>query len=350
MCLEEAERCSVELHESLAYHGFVGSVAALNVHHHRDGHTAGNPFISRSCGVLDDAHVTRLACCDEAAGVEAQAVAVVGIVVARSSATAFVSEEVVLCAELRSASCLLEALCHHAAEQLLGLDEAHLHVAVGVAVKTELACNVVGQALEHCEVVLCDVALYECYLLLRAAKLAALTCGRISQHFVELLDELLDGRDELDKTLWDEHCTEVVAVFCTAGDDVGDVVHDVVETHLLLLHLLADETDVGLCLQCALQCDVACAAAHKLDEVPVLACTVAVTLYVADELRVGLACCVEAKAGLNLLVLQVAVDGLGATDDLHAILLGCIVLCQHAGVGVAVVTADNHESLDAELT
>ena len=91
------------------------------------------------------------------------------------------------------------------------------------------------------------------------------------------------------------------------------------------------------------------ATAHELDEVPVLAGTVTVALDVADELRVGLTSGIETERGLNLLVLQVAVDGLGATDNLYAILLGSIVLGQNTSVGVRVVATDDNQCLDAEL-
>lgn len=60
--------------------------------------------------------------------------------------------------------------------------------------------------------------------------------------------------------------------------------------------------------------------------------------------------CVETKAGFNLVVLQVAVNGFRATDDLNAIVLGSIVFSQNASVGVGVVATDDYDSLDAEFT
>ena len=163
------------------------------------------------------------------------------------------------------------------------------------------------------------------------------------------IDEFLDGGDKLDEALGDKHGAVVVAVLSTLGHDVGDVAYNVVEAHCLSLNLLTYEADVRLGLQSALQGDVACAAAHEFDEVPVFAGRVAVALDVTDELAVGLAGCVKTEAGLDLLVLQVAVDGLRAADHLHAILLGCIVLGKNAGVGVGVIATDDHESLDIQL-
>ena len=83
---------------------------------------------------------------------------------------------------------------------------------------------------------------------------------------------------------------------------------------------------------------------------PVFACRIAVALNVTDELRVSLTSCIETERSLNLLVLQVTVDSLRTTDYLNAILLGSIVLSENAGVGVRVVTTDDNECLDTELT
>ena len=88
---------------------------------------------------------------------------------------------------------------------------------------------------------------------------------------------------------------------------------------------------------------------HQLDEMPVLACRVAVALYVADQLGVSLGSRVKTEGCLDLVVFQVAVDGLRAADDLYAVLLGSIILCQYTGVGVGVVTADDDNGFDVQL-
>ena len=67
-------------------------------------------------------------------------------------------------------------------------------------------------------------------------------------------------------------------------------------------------------------------ATHELDEVPVLASREAVTLYVTDDLCVDLGSGVEAEGGLDLLVLQVTINSLGATDDLYRSTDALIVL------------------------
>ena len=89
--------------------------------------------------------------------------------------------------------------------------------------------------------------------------------------------------------------------------------------------------------------------AHDLDEVPVLLGGVGIPLDVADDLAVGLGGGVEAEGALNVLVLQVAVDGLGAADDLHAGVVSGKILGQHRGVGVGVVAADDDDGVDAVL-
>ena len=214
-----------------------------------------------------------------------------------------------------------------------------------IAVESQLAGNTYRQAVEYSEVLRCQVTLGEVNLLVAAD----LLCLRQSQHVVELGNQLLDSGDELDDTLRDDDSTEVVTVGSADSNSVGDVRHDVVEAHSLLLDLLGNEADVRLSLECALKGDVRSRATHHLDEVPVLAGRVTVALDVTDQLRVGLTSGIEAERGLNLRVLQVTVDGLRTTDHLHTILLGSIVLSQHTSVGVRVVTTDNHDSLDVEL-
>ena len=90
-------------------------------------------------------------------------------------------------------------------------------------------------------------------------------------------------------------------------------------------------------------------AAHELDEVPVFLGGVGVAADVADEFAVDAAGGVEAEAGLDPLVLQVAVDGLGAADDLNGNIVGLEVFGQDAGVGVGVVAADDDQRGNAPL-
>ena len=104
-----------------------------------------------------------------------------------------------------------------------------------------------------------------------------------SENVVQFSNELLDCRNELDKTFRDKYCTIVVTLFSTLGHSLGDVSNNVVERHSLSLYFLAHEADVWLALQSTFESNVACRATHQLDEVPVLASRVAVALDVTDE-------------------------------------------------------------------
>ncbi len=94
---------------------------------------------------------------------------------------------------------------------------------------------------------------------------------------------------------------------------------------------------------------MACRATHQFDEVIVFLCRVAVALNVADNFGVDFGCGVETEGGFNHIVLEVTVDGFGATDNLNACVDALVVFGEHCGVGVGVVTADNNESLNVEF-
>ena len=76
---ELEEGCAIETYESLLDHGLHLAVAALHVHHHGDGYTAGNPLHRRFGEVAYRRHVAGDTCLDETRGIEAESVAVVGI-------------------------------------------------------------------------------------------------------------------------------------------------------------------------------------------------------------------------------------------------------------------------------
>ena len=129
---------------------------------------------------------------------------------------------------------LLKLLGNHCRKQFLGLDERHLNVSVGIAVESQLTGYANGQTIEDGEVLGGKVTLGEVHLLVAADLLGLGQC----QHIVQLGDELLDGRNELDDTFRNDNGAEVIAVGSTGGNGIGDVVDDVVETHGLLLNLL----------------------------------------------------------------------------------------------------------------
>jgi len=54
--------------------------------------------------------------------------------------------------------------------------------------------------------------------------------------------------------------------------------------------------------------------------VPIFLCGVCVSLDVTDDLAIGLCCGIEAEGALDILVLEVTVNGLGATDTCTPVL------------------------------
>ena len=82
---------------------------------------------------------------------------------------------------------------------------------------------------------------------------------------------------------------------------------------------------------------------------PVFASRVSIALDVTNHFCVSFAGCVEAERSFDLVVLQVAVDGFGTTDNLHAILLSGIVFSEDASVGIGVVATDDYDSVETEL-
>lgn len=88
---------------------------------------------------------------------------------------------------------------------------------------------------------------------------------------------------------------------------------------------------------------------YQLYEVPIFFSGVAVALYVADYFRVYLCGGVESERCFDNVVLEVAVDGFGATDNLHTGIMSLVVLGEYGGIGVRVVTAYYNQGVDAKL-
>ena len=75
----------------------------------------------------------------------------------------------------------------------------------------------------------------------------------------------------------------------------------------------------------------------------------AVSLDVTDQLAVGLGSGIETEGALDILVLQVAVDGLRASDNLYAGVVCCEVLSQNCSICIGIVTTDDNNCSDAVL-
>ena len=248
-------------------------MTTLHIHHHRRGDTTSDPLSSRSREVLHGAHIARDTRSDEASSGTTKGIAVVSIEVRRHSAATFVAEEVRQRRELpREATFSLpsrELGSDHLSQELFGLDERHLYVAVWVTVEGQLTSDRSWQAGIESRVssaeVLDDVGT------LVSSRHRAELCFVVSQIVVELSDECLEGRDEFDQTFGDEHRTEVLTLSRTSRDDFSDVGHYVVKGQVLSLYFFADDRDIRLYLQGAFEGDVRSRATHQLDEVPVLA-------------------------------------------------------------------------------
>jgi len=339
-----------QFYESLLDYRLHLTIALLHVHHHSDGDTTSDPFVGRTEGVLDGRHVTSLASSDKHGSVVAEAVAVVGIPVGWSGAAALISEEVVLGSELAGVDTVSlpvgELLGNHLGEQLLGLDERYLYVAVWVALESELTADREWEGLEESSVLVREVSEHVVNLLVVGNEVeVGLVLG---EHIVELSDESLDGWDELDESLRNEDNAIVHTEVSTVGNDFSDIGYDVVKGLVLSFNLLAEQGNIGVSLESTLEGNVAGATTHELHEVPVLLGRVAVAHNVADHLRVNLCSGVEAERCLDLAVLEVAVDGLWAADNLNVSADGLVVFGEHAGIGVGVVTTNDYESLDVE--
>ena len=61
MCSETLEGRTLQFDERLADNGLHLTGTTLHVHHHRDGHTTGNPLLGGLGGILHDSHVASLA-------------------------------------------------------------------------------------------------------------------------------------------------------------------------------------------------------------------------------------------------------------------------------------------------
>ena len=165
----------------------------------------------------------------------------------------------------------------------------------------------------------------------------------VGEGFVQLADEGAHFGDEFNEALGNEDGAELLAVRGAVGDGLGDLVDDLLERETALGDFLGDERDVRMRLQRALQGDVRGRAAHELDEVPVFAGRNGVALDVSDEVGVNLAGRVEAKARLDVLAAQVAINRLRNADYTKRGVVGLGKLGELRGVGIRVVAADDHQ-------
>ena len=127
------------------------------------------------------------------------------------------------------------------------------------------------------------------------------------------------------------------------------MIHYLIQRKFFCLDFFGDKADVGLGLQGAFQRDMTCGPAHQFDKVPVFFCGIGVPLQIADKFAVSFAGRVKAKRGFDVFVFKVAVDCLGAADNLNAGTLGKEVFGKEGRVGIGIVPADNHHGGKAQL-
>jgi hypothetical protein len=96
----------------------------------------------------------------------------------------------------------------------------------------------------------------------------------------------------------------------------------------VLFDLLTNEDPVNPSLKSALKCNVRCRPAHQSDEVVISLAGEGIHAQVSDGLRVSLGGCVEAETHLDVLVLEVTVDGLRAANNSALGLMLLKVLCK----------------------
>ena len=234
-------------------------------------------------------------------------------------------------------------------EQLFRLNQRDLHIAVGVALQEQLLLNALGQDGKDGHGFLAQTLFDESVLLFPGGERIEGSGLFTGQQLVDLGNQHGELGNKFHDALGDDGNTEIHALGGSCGHGVGDDIGNSGKGHLLGGNLFANQADVGLGFKSAFQSNMGGGTTHHLDEMPVFLCGVAVALDVADELAVGLGSGIEAEGALNVFVLQVAVDGLGAANDLNAGVVGRAVLCQDGSVGVGVVAADDDQGVDTVL-
>lgn len=329
---------SIQLHQRLADHGLVLAIATLDVHHHRHRHTSSRPLLRGHVQVADGGHHAVQTLVDENAGVVAQGVAVVGIEAGRQAAATLVAEEVTERVEaarvLAGLLALGQLLLHTAHDELLRLDLGHLHVPVGVTIQSQLVTQGGGEVVE-------EVTRFGGEVFGDGGLLGVPS----SNHVVDLGDERSHLRDELDQSLGEEDHTVVLAQLGALDDELHHLLGDLLDGLLLGGDLLADEGVVGVGLEGALHGDVRGRATHQTHEVVVLLGGEGIHADVADELGVDLAGGVEAEGDGNVIVLQIAVNGLRTADHVSAVVDALEVLGENGSVGVGVISSNHNQTV-----
>ncbi len=348
---EEFEGLTVEFNQCLADNGLILAVASFDIHHLGDGHTACDPLVCGLGEVGNLGKVSVVAVLNQHEGVVAEGVAVIRIEIGRERAAAFIAEEVMQGRELAlvgtGSLARGKVVLNEGGEQLFRLDQRNLNVAMRVALEEQLLLNAFRQNGEYRHGFLGQAVLDEGVLFLPAGKGVEGSGLFAGEQLVDFGNQNGELGNEFYDTFWNDGYAEVPALGGAIGYGISDIVGNLGQRHLLGGNFFADQADVRLGFQRTFQRYVGSGAAHDLYKVPVFLCGVGVALDVADQLAVGFGSGVESEGALDVFVLKVAVDGLGAADYLNAGVVSSKVLGQNGCIGVGVVAADDDNSGDA---
>ena len=351
MCGEIFERSPIEANQCFLYNRFHFSVTTFHIHHHSHRHAPGNPLAGRFGRVANRRHITRFTLAYQQCCGITERITIVGIEIGRIGTTAFVTEEV----ELRSEFThefpfgfhFGQTTSNHLAQQFFGFDKRYLNISVGVAVERELTGDTFGQAGIDSRIfgrkVFDDII--DLFRFLNHCEFRTVR----SQIVVQLGDKTLHGRDKFNKSFGNQHRSEVVTFGGTGSHDFGDIIYYIVESHLLGLDFLRNQTNIGLSLQSAFQSDMRSRTSHQLDKVPIFLSRVTVSLYVTDYFGIYFTSRIETERRLYHFVLQVSIDSFRATDYLNSGSNLFIIFGEYASVGIGIVATDNNDSFDSQL-
>lgn len=132
---------------------------------------------------------------------------------------------------------------------------------------------------------------------------------------IDLLDKDVNLGNELDEPFGHEDHTILLLALISLAYDVGELIGDLLKGHGVLFDLLTYEDPVNASLKSALKSNVRCRSSHESDEVVISLAGEGIHAQVSDSLRVSLCGCVEAETNLDVLILEVTIDGLRAAND-----------------------------------
>ena len=236
---------------------------------------------------------------------------------------------------------------HHIREQSFGFNQRHLNVAVWIAIERKLTSHTFGKCCKSLGILftqMCKNVSALCFFV------KVFVIGPVSgQQIIEFANQSTNRGDKLYQSFGNQNHAEVHSPTCSVGHGRSNLLNDLVECHIFLLHFLRDNADIRLALQRTLQSDVRCRSSHQLDEMPILTSRITVAFDITGQLCVSLRSCVKSERGFDLIVFQIAVNGFRAADYLHTTLLGSIIFGQNTGVGIRVITTDNNDGLYIKL-